>query len=63
MNFEELKQFVKQVGWGYLATSDGETVGVRPMGGLEWKSRELWCATFGGSDKIAQLKKVPYAEY
>jgi uncharacterized pyridoxamine 5'-phosphate oxidase family protein len=63
MNFEELKQFVKQVGWGYLATSDGKTVGVRPMGGLEWKGRELWSATFGGSDKIAQLKKVPYAEY
>ena len=63
MNFEELKQFIKQVGWGYLATSDGKTVGVRPMGGLEWKEGELWCATFGGSDKITQLKSVPYAEY
>jgi uncharacterized pyridoxamine 5'-phosphate oxidase family protein len=63
MNFEELKQFVKQVGWGYLATSDGRTVGVRPMGGLEWKGSELLCATSSGSDKIAQLKSVPYAEY
>jgi uncharacterized pyridoxamine 5'-phosphate oxidase family protein len=63
MNFEELKQFVKQVGWGYLATSDGRKVGVRPMGGLEWKGSELWCATFKGSDKITQLEKVPYAEY
>ncbi len=63
MNFEELKQFVKQVGWGFLATTDGQKVGVRPMGGLEWKDGELWCATFSGSDKIAQLKSVPYAEY
>ncbi len=63
MNIEELKQFIKQVGWGMLATSDGRTVGVRPMGGLEWKGGELWCATFSGSDKIAQLNSVPYAEY
>ena len=63
MNFEELKQFIKQVGWGYLATSDGKTVGVRPMGGLEWKEGELWCATYAPSDKITQLESVPYAEY
>lgn len=46
-----------------MATTDGQKVGVRPMGGLEWKGSELWCATFRASDKVAQLKKVPYAEY
>ncbi len=63
MDIEEVKQFVKKVGWGFLATSDGQKVGVRPMGGLAWKDNELLCATFSGSDKVAQLGKVPYAEY
>ncbi|MCE5339587.1 MAG: pyridoxamine 5'-phosphate oxidase family protein [Planctomycetaceae bacterium] len=63
MNFEELKQFTKQTHWGYLATTDGKTVGVRPMGGLMWKDNQLLCATFTPSDKIKQLEKVPYAEY
>lgn len=63
MTLEELKQFVKQVGWGYLATTDGKIVGVRPMAGLTWKDGCLLCATFGPSDKVSQLKKVPYAEY
>jgi len=34
MNLEEVKQFIKQVGYGMLATTDGRKVGVRPMGGL-----------------------------
>lgn len=63
MNIEELKQFVKQAGRGYLATTDGKIVGVRPMGGLAWKDNQLLCATFSPSDKVSQLKKVPYAEY
>jgi general stress protein 26 len=63
MNFEELKKFVKQTGWGYLATTDGKIVGVRPMGGLAWKDNQLLCATFTPSDKVSQLGKVPYAEY
>jgi len=63
MNFEELKKFMKQVGWGTLATTDSRIVGARPMGGFEWKGNELLCATFDASDKVAQLKRVPYAEY
>ncbi len=63
MNLEELKQFTKQVGWGFLATTDGRKVGVRPMGGLMWKDNCLLCATSKKSDKVAQLAKVPYAEY
>jgi len=63
MNLEELKQFIKQLGWGYLATTDGRIVGVRPMAGLAWKDNQLLCATFSESDKVSQLKKVPYGEY
>ena len=63
MNLEELKQFIKQLGWGMLATTDGRIVGVRPMGGLAWKQNQLLCATFSASDKVSQLRKVPYAEY
>ena len=63
MNFEELKQFVKQVGWGYLATTDGKIAAVRPMAGLVWKDGQLLAATFGDSGKIKQLKKVPHGEY
>jgi general stress protein 26 len=63
MTLEELKQFIKQVGWGFLATTDGRIVGVRPMGGLAWKDNQFLCATGASSDKIKQLKKTPYAEY
>jgi general stress protein 26 len=63
MNIEQVKQFIKDVHWGFLATTDGRKVGVRPMGGLAWKDGCLLCATFAASDKVAQLRKVPYAEY
>ena len=63
MDFEKVKEFIEKVGWGTLATTDGRTVGARPMGGLAWKDNQLWCATFASSDKVAQLKRVPYAEY
>jgi len=36
MNIENVKDFTRQVPWGMLATSDGRTVGVRPMSGLAW---------------------------
>lgn len=63
MSIEQVKQFIKQVGWGFLATTDGQKVGVRPIGGLAWKDNQFLCATSASSDKVAQLKKVPYAEY
>jgi general stress protein 26 len=63
MKLDELKQFIKQVRWGMLATTDGRKVGVRPVAGLAWNEKELWCATFSASDKVAQIQKVPYAEY
>jgi len=63
MNIEQVKQFIKQLGWGFLATTDGQKVGVRPMGGFAWKDNQFLCATFASSDKVAQLGKVSYAEY
>jgi len=63
MSLEKVKALMREVGWGALATTDGEKVGVRPMGGWAWIDNELWCATGNSSDKIAQLRKVPYAEY
>jgi uncharacterized pyridoxamine 5'-phosphate oxidase family protein len=63
MRFEMIKSFMREAGWGFLATSDGKNVGVRPMGSCVWMDNELWCATRAGSEKIGQLRKVPYAEY
>jgi len=54
---------MKEVGWGLLATTDGKIVGLRPMGGWAWMGNELWCATSTSSDKVSQLKAIPYAEY
>jgi len=63
MNMEDAKQLMKEVGWGFLGTTDGKTVGVRPMGGWAWMEDELWCASMKSTDKIAQLQAVAYAEY
>jgi uncharacterized pyridoxamine 5'-phosphate oxidase family protein len=63
MNMAMVKKLMKEVCCGAFATTDGEKVGVRPMSGWAWIEKELWCATDEGSDKIAQLRKVPYAEY
>jgi len=63
MSLEIVKSFIKEVGWGFLATSDSNKVGVRPMGSCVWMGNELWCATTDSSEKIKQLRKVPYAEY
>ena len=63
MSMDEVKKLMEEAKWGDLATTDGETVGCRPMGGWAWFADELWCATFRGADKVAQLAKVPCAEY
>lgn len=62
MNMEKVKELMKQVGWRSFATTDGEKVGVRPMGGWAWMDRELRCATGRASDKVIQLTKVPHGE-
>ncbi|MCE5185324.1 MAG: pyridoxamine 5'-phosphate oxidase family protein [Planctomycetaceae bacterium] len=63
MNLDDVKLFIKPITWGMLATSDGRKVGVRPMSGLAWNGSQLWCATLASSDKVAQVKRVPQAEY
>ena len=63
MNLEDVKNFITQVKWGTLATSDGRKVGARPMAGLAWNQNQLWCASGVATDKVAQLKRVPHAEY
>jgi uncharacterized pyridoxamine 5'-phosphate oxidase family protein len=63
MSLETVKALMKEAGWGAFATTDGKIVGVRPMGGWAWMGEELWCATSASSDKVAQLKIVPDAEY
>lgn len=63
MDMDQVKTLMKEAGWGALATTDGEIVGVRPMAGWAWFDEELWCATLKSSDKVLQLHKVPYAEY
>ncbi len=63
MDLEQVKEFTGQLRWGTLATSDGRKVAARPMSGLAWKDNQLWCATSAASDKVAQLKRVPQAEY
>lgn len=63
MSLEMVKSFMKEVGWGFLATSDGNKVGVRPMGSCVWMGNELWAATGDEREKVLQLRKVPYAEY
>jgi len=49
MSLEIVKSFIKEVGWGVLATSDGNKVGARPMGSCVWMGNELWCATTVGA--------------
>ena len=60
MNMEDVKQLMKEVGWGFLGTTYGKTVGVRPMGGWAWMEDELWCASMKSTDKISQLQAVIY---
>jgi general stress protein 26 len=63
MTLDDVKALMKEVGWGTLATSDGQCVGCRPMGGWAWFGDELWCASGAASDKVRQLQTVPHAEY
>ena len=63
MDMEDVTKLMKEAGWGFLATTDGKNVGVRPMGGWAWMEGEIWCASFKASEKVSQLQSVPYAEY
>lgn len=63
MKFSGVKTFVNKVKEGFLATTDGKKVGVRPMASCVWIGKELWCASGKSTDKVKQLKKKSFAEY
>ncbi len=62
MSMEQVHTIMKETGVGFLATTDGEKVGVRPVV-VKWVDGELWTSTFAGSDKAAQIKARPSVEY
>lgn len=63
MTLDDVKEFTKKVGFGFLATSDGDRASVRPMGGSAWVDGEFWCCTGTGSVKVADVRKNPRVEY
>lgn len=63
MDMERVKALMKEVGSGFLATTDGDRAAVRPMGGWAWVESELWCATGLDSAKVADIRKRPHIEY
>jgi len=63
MTMDDVKALMKEAGWGALATTDGQAAWARPMGGWAWFGGELWCASAADTDKVAQIKAVPRAEY
>ena len=63
MDMEQVKTLMKEVGSGFLATTDGERATVRPMGGWAWVEGQLWCATGLDSAKVADIHERPHIEY
>ncbi len=61
--FNDVQALMRAARWGHLATTDGTTVGVRPMGAWAWFDGELWCSSADPSDKVVQLRAVANAEY
>jgi hypothetical protein len=55
MNLEQVKEFVAEVYWGMLATSDGRKVGVRPMGHIGNRNKNSV-----GYGKFAQPTRLVY---
>jgi general stress protein 26 len=63
MSFETVVQIMEEAKSGYLATTDGERPGVRPMGCPQWIDGELWLATHIGSAKVADVRKKARVEF
>lgn len=63
ISLERAKLLMQETGWGMPAATDDRRVGVRPMGGWAWFGDGPWCAASANSDKAAQLRAVPNAEY
>ena len=64
MNREEAIDLIKDAGFGYLATTDGNQPRVRPMMPfLMEDGRQLLVAILGRSRSIRQIKKNPHVEF
>jgi general stress protein 26 len=63
MTLDDVKKFMKEVEFGFLATTSGDSASVRPMGGWAWVDRELWCCTVTHSCKAKDVSKKPNVEY
>ncbi len=63
MNREEAIDLIRDAGFGYLATTDGNQPRVRPMMPfLTEDGRQLLVALLGRSRSIEQIKKNPHVE-
>ncbi len=64
MNREEAIDLIRDAGFGYLATTDGNQPRVRPMMPfLTEDGRQLLVAFLGRSRSIGQIKKNPHIEF
>jgi len=63
MDFDGIKAFIKDAGWGYLATTNGQRPAVRPMGAVAWIGGEFCCATGAKDAKTEDVKNRPHVEY
>ena len=59
---QKIVDFIKSVGVGYFATSDGKQPRVRPFGFGFYEDNKFWFCTNSTKKVFAQLKDVPYAE-
>ena len=63
MSIELVKSFMREVGWGFLATSDSNKVGVRPMGSCVWMDNEPKCCIKYDADMLKNLCKATRFDY
>jgi len=63
MNKEEAIDLIKDAGFGYLATTEGDQPRVRPMMPLLTDDGEFLVAFLGRSRSIPQIKKNPKVEF
>jgi uncharacterized pyridoxamine 5'-phosphate oxidase family protein len=63
MNKEEVIDLIKDAGFGYLATTEGDQPRVRPMMPLMTDDGQLLLALLGRSRSIGQIKKNPKVEF
>ena len=63
MNKEEVIDLIKDAGFGYLATTEGDQPRVRPMMPFLTDDGQLLLALLGRSRSIEQIRKNPRVEF